>query len=34
MSKPKAYLETTMFNYYFDVERGMHPATVAFFEAK
>jgi predicted nucleic acid-binding protein len=29
----KVYLETTMFNYYFDTERGMHPATVAFFEA-
>jgi predicted nucleic acid-binding protein len=33
MPKPKVYLETTMFNYYFDAERGMHPATVAFFEA-
>jgi predicted nucleic acid-binding protein len=31
--KPKAYLETTMFNYFFDTERDAHPATVAFFDA-
>jgi predicted nucleic acid-binding protein len=33
MPKPKAYLDTTMFNYYFDTDRDAHPATVAFFEA-
>jgi predicted nucleic acid-binding protein len=27
------YLETTMFNYYFDTERVLHPSTVAIFEA-
>jgi predicted nucleic acid-binding protein len=33
MPKAKAYLETTMFNYYFDTDRDMHLSTVAFFEA-
>jgi predicted nucleic acid-binding protein len=33
MNKPKAYIETTMFNYYFDEERDAHNATVAFFAA-
>jgi predicted nucleic acid-binding protein len=33
MPKPKVYLETTMFNYYFDTDRDAHPATVALFEA-
>jgi predicted nucleic acid-binding protein len=27
----KIYLETTIFNYYFDVERDAHPATVLLF---
>jgi hypothetical protein len=27
----KIYLETTIFNYYFDVERDAHPATVQLF---
>jgi len=27
------YLETTMFNYYFDKTRNAQPSTVAFFEA-
>jgi len=31
--KQKVYLETTMFNYYFDRTRNAQPATVAFFEA-
>jgi hypothetical protein len=30
---PKVYLETTMFNYFFDYERDDHAATVAFFNA-
>ncbi|MCL1995048.1 MAG: PIN domain-containing protein [Defluviitaleaceae bacterium] len=32
MRKPKIYLETTMFNYYFDTERDAHPATVKLFQ--
>ena len=32
MRKLKVYLETTMFNYYFDVERDAHPDTVKMFE--
>jgi hypothetical protein len=31
--KKSAYLETTMFNYFFDEARDGHAATVAFFEA-
>jgi predicted nucleic acid-binding protein len=31
--KKSAYLETTMFNYFFDEVRDGHLATVAFFEA-
>ena len=33
MHKQKVYLETTMFNYYFDRTKNSQPATVAFFEA-
>jgi predicted nucleic acid-binding protein len=33
MPKPKVYLETTLFNYYFDTDRESHKATVAFFNA-
>jgi hypothetical protein len=33
MSKLRLYLETTMFNYYFDTERDGHAATVRMFEA-
>ena len=33
MTKLKIYLETTMFNYYFDKTRNAQPSTVAFFEA-
>ncbi|MCL2494255.1 MAG: PIN domain-containing protein [Oscillospiraceae bacterium] len=33
MKKVNVYLETTMFNYYFDTERDGHEATVRFFEA-
>jgi predicted nucleic acid-binding protein len=33
MLKLKLYLETTVFNYYFDTDRNMHPASVALFEA-
>jgi predicted nucleic acid-binding protein len=33
MNNPKVYIETTMFNYYFDKDRDAHSATVAFFEA-
>lgn len=29
--KPRAYLETTMFNYYFDADRDAHTDTVRFF---
>ncbi|MCL2499093.1 MAG: hypothetical protein FWE90_02025 [Defluviitaleaceae bacterium] len=32
MRVPKVYLETTMFNYYFDKERDAHADTVKFFE--
>ena len=33
MRKQKVYLETTMFNYYFDETRNAQPFTVAFYEA-
>jgi predicted nucleic acid-binding protein len=33
MVKQKVYLETTMFNYYFDSTREGHPATVELFYA-
>jgi predicted nucleic acid-binding protein len=33
MRKQRVYLETTMFNYYYDKMKDAHPATVAFFEA-
>ena len=33
MHKQKVYLETTMFNYYFDKTKNAQPAAVAFFEA-
>ena len=33
MRKPKIYLETTVFNYYFDVDRDGHEDTVRLFEA-
>jgi hypothetical protein len=29
----KVYLETTIFNYYFDEGKNAQPATVDFFEA-
>ncbi|MCL2766056.1 MAG: hypothetical protein FWD21_00045 [Peptococcaceae bacterium] len=32
MRKLKAYLETTLFNYYFDEDRDAHADTVSFFE--
>jgi len=32
MRPPKIYLETTMFNYFFDADRDAHPATVKLFE--
>ena len=32
MRKPKIYLETTLFNFFFDVERDAHAATVKLFE--
>lgn len=32
MKRPKIYIETTMFNYYFDSEREAHPHTVKLFE--
>ena len=32
MRKPKIYLETTMFNYYFDKERDAHADTVTLFK--
>jgi len=32
MRKLKIYLETTLFNYYFDEDREAHPATVRLFE--
>jgi len=31
MRKPKIYLETTVFNHYFDTDREAHAATVALF---
>ena len=31
MRKPKIYLETTMFNHYFDADREAHAATVSLF---
>ena len=34
MRKQKVYLETTMFNYYFDQTKNAQPSTVAFFEAE
>ncbi|GHV39024.1 hypothetical protein AGMMS49546_10380 [Spirochaetia bacterium] len=33
MPRTKLYLETTIFNYYFDADRNMHPASIALFEA-
>jgi predicted nucleic acid-binding protein len=33
MQKQKVYLETTLFNYYFDTAKNAQPVTVAFFEA-
>jgi len=33
MKKFRIYLETTMFNYYFDTERDSHADTVRMFEA-
>ena len=33
MRKQKVYLETTLFNYYFDETRNAQPVTIAFFEA-
>jgi predicted nucleic acid-binding protein len=32
MRKPKIYLETTVFNHYFDTDREAHPATVKLFK--
>jgi len=32
MRKPKIYLETTLFNFYFDTDRDAHAATVKLFE--
>jgi len=32
MRKPKVYLETTIFNHYFDTDRDAHAATVKLFE--
>ena len=31
MKTPKIYLETTLFNYYFETDREAHPHTVALF---
>ena len=33
LTKMRIYLETTMFNYYFDKDRDGHAATVRMFEA-
>jgi len=33
MQTQKVYLETTLFNYYFDTSKNAQPGTVAFFEA-
>ena len=32
LRKPRIYLETTMFNYYFDTDRDAHADTVTLFE--
>ena len=32
-AKPKIYLETTLFNYYFDTDRDAHAYTVSLFKA-
>jgi len=32
MEKPKIYLETTLFNYYFDTDRDAHPDTLLLFK--
>ena len=32
MRKPKIYLETTLFNYFFDTDRDAHPDTVKLFK--
>jgi predicted nucleic acid-binding protein len=32
MRKQKVYIETTLFNYYFDTDRDAHADTVSFFE--
>ena len=32
MDKPKIYLETTLFNYYFDTDRDAHPYVVKLFK--
>ena len=32
MRKLKVYIETTLFNYYFDTDRDAHPDTVTFFD--
>jgi predicted nucleic acid-binding protein len=32
MRKPRIYLETTMFNYYFEADRDAHSSTVKLFE--
>ena len=32
MRKPKIYLETTLFNFYFDTDRDAHAATVKLFD--
>ena len=31
MRKPKIYIETTVFNHYFDTDREAHAATIALF---
>ena len=33
MRKQKVYLETTMFNYYFDEKKNAQQPTITFFEA-
>ena len=32
MRRPRIYLETTVFNHYFDTDREAHVATVALFK--
>ena len=32
MRTPKIYIETTIFNHYFDTDRDSHPATLALFD--